>query len=135
MKTMYKVKKTVIFLFAGFIVACGAETVAAIIFLPAFAADWPVVGDNDYEIELRPNADNMNVESGIFPGEERHFSNPDRNENVLSGSFDGLYIEFTIQRLTGSVQYTGRMIPVSDTDHTITRIELTSSEGDLVLGQ
>jgi len=135
MKTMYKVKKITIIFFASFIVACGVETVAAIIFLPAFAADWPVVGDNDYEIELRPNDDNQGVVSGIFPGEERHFSDPDRDGNVLNGSFAGLQIEFTIERPSGNVQYTGTMVPVSETDHTITRIVLTSSEGDLVLGQ
>ena len=133
MKTMYTVKKTTMILFASFIVACGAETLA-IIFLPAFAADWPVIGDNDYEIELRPNTANQNVESGIFPGEERHFSDPERDGNVLNGSFKGLDIEFTIERPTGNVRYTGTMIPVSDTNHSITRIELTSSEGDLVLG-
>ncbi|MBT8184161.1 MAG: hypothetical protein KJN76_04930 [Eudoraea sp.] len=135
MKTLYKVKKTVLILFAGLIIACGAETVAGIIFLPLFAADWPVVGDGDYEIELRPTEANQGVESGTFPGEERHFSDPDRNENALTGSFHGLDIEFTIQRPGGSVRYTGKMIPVSDTDHSIVRIELTSSEGDLVLGQ
>ena len=135
MKTMYKVKKTVIILFAGFIIACGAETIAAIIFLPAFAATWPVVGDDEYRINLQPDGDNRNVPSGIFEGDEFHDSDQDRNDNFLSGSFDGLRIEFTIERPSGNVQYTGTMTPVSDTDHTITRIVLTSSEGDLVLGQ
>lgn len=134
MRTIYKVKKTMMILFACFTVACGAEAIA-LIFIPAFAADWPVVGDEDYEIELRPVGENLNVASGVFPGEERHFSDPARNENPLSGSFNGLNIEFTIQRPSGHVQYTGRMIPVSDTDHSIIRIELTSSEGALVLGQ
>ena len=136
MKTMYKLKKTVMILFAGFIIACGAETLAAIIFIPAFSATWPVENNNDYRIDLQPNEANKNVHSGIFEGEELHDTNLDLDGNFLSGSFKGLDIEFTIERNNGpDVQYIGKMIPISDTDHTITRIELTSSEGDLVLSQ
>ena len=135
MKTMFKVKKTVIILFAGFIIACGAETVAAIIFLPAFAATWPVVGDDDYRIDLQPDADNKNVHSGVFEGEEQHDLDNDRNGNPLSGSFNGLNIEFTIQRDNNvNIKYSGIMQPVSEDDHTIVRIELNSpQEGKLVL--
>lgn len=134
MKTMYKLKKTVIILFAGFIIACGVETVAAIIFLPAFATTWPVENNEDYSVDSQPDEANKNVHSGIFEGEELHQTNPDLNGNFLSGSFIGLDIEFTIERNNvPDVQYIGKMVPISDTDHTIVRIVLNSSEGSLVL--
>ncbi|MGQ1786010.1 hypothetical protein [Saccharicrinis sp. GN24d3] len=134
MKTIDVIKKSTLILLASVIMACGSETVIATVFIPAFAATWPVVGDENYEIDLQPDEDNKGVASGVFNGAEFHQTDPDRNGNDLSGSFDGLDIEFTIVRPNGSVRYTGKMIPVSDTDHTIVRIELTSSEGDLILG-
>jgi hypothetical protein len=74
------------------------------------------------------------VESGVFEGEELHFSDPARDGTPLSGSFDGLDIQFTIFRQNNmNVKYTGKMIPVSETDHNIVRIELNSSEGPLIL--
>lgn len=135
MKTINNVKKRVLILFAGLMVACGAETIIVSVFIPAFAANWPVVGDDEYFIDLRPD-DNDNSESGTFTGTEEHLSGDFRDGNPITGSFEGLTIEFTIARQNGDVvTYTGEMEPVSDTNHNIVRIELTSSEGDLVLGQ
>ncbi len=134
MGTINKVKKTVIILFASLIVACGTETILLSIFIPAFAANWPVVGDTQYFFDLRPD-DEDNVESGTFTGREEHGSGDFRDNNPITGSFDGLMIEFTIARQNGDViTYTGEMEPISDENHNIIRIELESSEGPLVLG-
>lgn len=112
---------------------CGAEALA-LIFIPAFSATWPDANDPDHQIDLQPNDANKNVESGVFEGQEIHFSDPDKDGNPLSGSFDGLDIQFTIERPNNvKIKYTGKMIPVSDTDHTIVKINLNSSEGPLVL--
>jgi hypothetical protein len=133
MKTMNSLKKTVIILFASFIVACGAETVAALIFLPAFAATWPDVNDDEHFIDLRPVGEDGELESGAITGFESHDSDPNK-EGDLTGKFNGLNIEFTVERPNGNIKFTGKMTPISDTEHTITKIELTSSEGVLVLG-
>lgn len=133
MKTLNLLKKSIAIVFTGIIVACGAETLAAIVFIPAFAAEWPVVGDADHFIDLRPD-DTKKVESDSFTGTEFHFSDNDRDNNPISGNFNGLNIEFTIERPTGNITYTGKMTPVSNENHTIIRIEVNSSEGKLVLG-
>ena len=126
-------KKMLVVLLAFVLSGCGAETLA-IIFIPAFAATWNVEGDPEYRIDLQPNDDNKKVRRGVFPGDEFHDSDSDRNNNDLSGSFDQLDIEFTIQRPNNvKIQYVGKMVPISDTDHTIVRIVLNSSEGPLVL--
>ncbi|MFD1614000.1 hypothetical protein [Gelatiniphilus marinus] len=143
MQTLNLIKKSIVISFASIILACGAETLAAIVFIPAFAATWPVVGVNDYSIDLQPDANNKGVEFGVFNGAE--INNPSglyQANNMLSGSFNGLNIEFTIKRVninndldTTFVKFTGKMTPVSDTDHNITKIELnSSSDGQLVLG-
>jgi hypothetical protein len=135
MKAPKLIKKTTVTLFALLILSCGAETLA-LIFIPAFAATWNVEGDQDYRIDLQPDNNNKNVPAGVFEGEEIHDSNDDLNGNPLSGSFSGLDIEFTIQRDNHvEIQYVGKMQTVSDTDHTVTRIVLHSSEGSLVLIQ
>lgn len=135
MKPYYSFKKMVITVLTIVIVGCGAETVAALIFIPAFSATWNVENDPDYRIDLQPDADNKNVVSGVFEGEELHDNDNDRNGNPLSGSFNGLNIEFTIVRDNNvNIKYSGIMRPVSEDDHTIVRIELNSpQEGNLVL--
>jgi len=134
MKTYYTIKKSFVVVIACAIVGCGAETVAAIVFIPAFAATWPVIGIDEYAINLQPDPDNRGVVSGVFVGNE--FNRPDdpNADNPLTGSFNGLNIEFTIIREDGNIHYTGIMTPTSLTDHTIKRIDLESSEGTLVLG-
>ena len=54
---------------------------------------------------------------------------------MTNGTFDGLDIEFTIPRNNGAeiVTFTGRMIPTSETDHAIIRIDLTTSEGESIV--
>ena len=133
MKTFNLIKKPLVILFASVIIACGAETLIAIVFIPAFAAEWSVVGDSDYFIDLRPD-DSKKVKSDDFTGTEFHFADSARDDNPIVGSFNGLNIEFTIKRDAGDIKYTGKMTPVSDDDHNIIRIELNSSEGALVLG-
>ncbi|TMM58022.1 hypothetical protein FEE95_00935 [Maribacter algarum] len=116
------------------IVGCSSDPGGGTTFIPGFNATWQVEGDSDYKIDLQPNDDNKNVHMGVFDGDEIHNSKSELN-NPLSGSFKGLEIEFTINREDPGpdVQYKGTMTPVSETDHTIVRIELSSSEGDLVL--
>ena len=100
METFNSIKKSLVVVVASLIVACGAETLAAIIFIPAFAATWPVEGFEDYSIDLQPDGDNKNVESGVFEGAElNHPTDPNRKNNLLSGSFNGLNIEFTIEKI------------------------------------
>ena len=133
MKTFYLFKRSFIALTLFVVIGCGAETLAAIIFIPAFAATWPVVGNDEYRLDLQPDADNKGVESGVFAGVEEHDSDATKRDSLF-GSFNGLNIEFTIRRPAGGVQYTGTMTPASDTDHTIVKIVLnSSSEGRLVL--
>jgi hypothetical protein len=135
MKTLSLIKKSVIIALMSIIIACGAETVIATVFIPAFAATWPVKGFDDYSIDLQPDEENKGVKSGIFEGKElNHPTDLNKQNNFLSGSFDQLNIEFTIERPNGNIKYSRRMIPVSDEDHTIKQINLSSSEGDLVLG-
>ena len=129
---MNEVKKAVIIAVTGLLIACGTETLA-ILFIPAFSATWSVQGSPDWNIDINGDDQNGNVHAGAITGFEFHDSDPSRDGNELVGSFDGLDIEFTIQRPTGNVQYTGKMTPVSDEDHTITRIEMESSEGPMVL--
>jgi len=104
-------------------------------FIPTFNATWAVDGtDGAYRMDLQPNEANKNVESGVFNGEEQHDNNDDLDGNPLSGSFDGRSIEYTIQRPGNKkVQFKGTMIPVSDDNQTIIRIDLSSSEGNIVL--
>lgn len=130
MKTLNLVKKSIVIAFASIIVGCGAETVAAIVFIPAFAATWPDANDNEHRVNIQSNDEGK--KSGIIFGDEQHDSDSDKTGN-LTGKFDGLNIEITIERPTGDITYTGKMIPKSDEDHQIIRIELSSSEDNLVL--
>ncbi|WP_418604229.1 hypothetical protein [Hwangdonia sp.] len=134
METLNVIKKSIVITFASIILACGAETLAAIVFIPAFTAGWPVVGVPDYTINLQ--SDDEGLESGIIFGDEsNHPTDADKQFNTLDGSFNGLNIEFTINRPNDvKMKYTGKMIPISDENHTIIRMELNSSEGALVLG-
>ncbi|HMB64400.1 MAG TPA: hypothetical protein VKN36_15075 [Eudoraea sp.] len=134
MKAPRLLKRTLITIFAVVIAACGAETVAAILFIPAFAATWNVENDNEYRIDLQPDENNKNVPAGVFEGEEQHDSDSERDGNLITGTFSGLDIVFTIHRPQNvKIQYVGKMQPVSDTDHSIVRIVLNSSEGTLIL--
>ena len=116
------------------LIGCSSSPPGGGSFIPGFNATWPVQGDNNRQIDLQPNEANKNVPHGVFNGEEI-FDN-DTIRNPLSGSFNGLNIEFTIQRPNHhSVQYTGTMTPISEVNHFITRIELHSSEGSMVLAR
>ncbi|WP_149274916.1 hypothetical protein [Pareuzebyella sediminis] len=116
-------------------IGCGSEDVGGgVTFIPTFNATWPVEGDEDRQISLQPNEDNKGVEKGIFEGAEILQTDSGEVQNPLAGSFNGLNIEFTITRENNAkVKYTGLMVPVSETDHQIVRIELHSSEGNLAL--
>lgn len=130
MKTTYLQKS---FWAALIFILMGCSSGADPSFIPGFNATWPVQGDADRQIDLQPNEANKNVPHGVFNGKE--IIN-DTINNQLSGSFNGLDIEFTIQRANHEqVQYTGRMIPVSEIDHFIVRIELSSSEGSMILAR
>ncbi len=132
MKARRRIKKTVIFSLLLLMMSCGAESI--LLFIPAFSATWPAVGDQDYFIDLRNSDPTEMSHEGTITGFEDRLVNNQNEINDLTGSYDGLEIEFTIERSSGNVQYTGEMIPVSDEDHNIIRIELQSSEGSLVLG-
>ncbi|WP_200979373.1 hypothetical protein [Echinicola sp. 20G] len=113
-------------LFLGLNVSCGVE---AVVFIPLFSATWPDINDEDHFIELRPDSENQNVESGIFAGTEQHFGNQfDLDGNLLSGKFSGYNIEFIIQRGSGDIKYSG--VFITDDNENIIRIELTSEKGD-----
>lgn len=114
---------------------CGSEDVGGgVTFIPTFNATWPVEGDEDRQIDLQPDAANKGVEKGIFEGAEILQTDSGEVQNPLEGSFDGLDIEFTITRESNEkIKYTGVMIPVSESDHQIVRIELHSSEGNMAL--
>ncbi len=116
---------------------CGSDP-AGVAFIPSFNATWAVEGTNgEYRMDLQPNEANQNIASGVFEGEEQNDNDSDLDGNPLSGSFNGLDIEFTIVRdsedPSKNVKYTGKMEPISDTNHRIIRIPLNSSEGNLVL--
>lgn len=123
-----------IFAMAG----CSSDSGGGTTFIPAFNATWAVDGTNGvYRINLQPNEANQNVESGVFNGDEQHDNDDNLDGNLLSGSFNGLDIVFTIVRdstdHSKDVQYKGKMIPISETNHSIIRIDLSSSEGAIVL--
>ncbi|MEW4922910.1 hypothetical protein [Algibacter sp. 2305UL17-15] len=130
METFNVMKKSLVITFASIILACGAETLAAIVFIPAFTATWPDANDIEHRVNIQ--SDDEGKESGIIFGDEQHDSDSDKRGD-LSGSFNGLNIEFTVERPTGDIKFIGKMIPVSNEDHNITRIELNSSEGKLIL--
>lgn len=127
---MHSIKKALVITFLSLIVACGAETVAAIVFIPAFTATWPDANDSEHRLNIQSNDEGK--ESGIIFGDEQHDSNADKRGD-LSGKFNGLNIEITIERPTGNITYTGKMIPTSDEDHQIIRMEFSSSEDNLIL--
>ncbi len=107
-------------------------------FIPTFNATWPVEGtDGAYRMSLQPNEANKNIKSGVFTGEEQHDNDTIRDGNPLSGSFNGLDIEFTVIRDAADrhkdVKFQGTMTPTSKTDHNIVRIDLNSSEGSIAL--
>lgn len=104
-------------------------------FIPTFNATWAVDGTNGaYRMDLQPNEANKNVEKGVFNGEEQHDNDDTLDGNPLSGSFNGRNIEYTIQRPENKqIKFSGKMIPISDENTQIIRIELSSSEGSIVL--
>ncbi|WP_229719264.1 hypothetical protein [Winogradskyella schleiferi] len=134
MKTFNIMKKSIAIAIIIISVGCGSDSSEDTVFIPAFNATWPVLGEDDYAIDLQPDNDNRGVESGVFEGAEFNRPNDPNTENFLSGSFNGLSIEFTIERQDGNITYSGTMTPVSNEDHTIIQIALSSSEGELILG-
>jgi len=125
--------KTMLLAFFIFILGSCSSTPSGGGFIPGFNATWPVQGDNNRQIDLQPDEANKNVPHGVFSGKEII---DDTITNPLSGSFDGLNIEFTIQRPNHhSVQYTGSMITISEVNHFVIRIELHSSEDSMVLAR
>ncbi|XCF07632.1 hypothetical protein ABI125_07165 [Tamlana crocina] len=133
MKAFYFIKKSVIIGLLSLIVACGAETIAAIVFIPAFTATWPVEGGDGYAFSIQSNDEGK--EMGLIFGAEKNYPNDtDGDDNPLEGKFDGLDIEFTVTRDDDSkVKFTGKMVPTSNEDHQIIRYNLSSTEGDIVL--
>lgn len=132
MKTTY-LRSTLWAVFAFMLIGCSSGPAGGG-FIPGFNATWGVEGNDDRQIDLQPDEANKNVPHGVFPGDEILIENDTTIKNPLSGSFNGLDIEFTIQRPNhSSVQYKGKMQPISELDHTIIRIELTSPEGNMVL--
>lgn len=128
MKTLNSTKKPLVMLFAFLILSCGAETVLATIFIASFAGHWEEVGNVAHTISL--NQDNSTVESGNFTGEEVL----NGVESKISGAYKGLTItNFTIKRsannpTTPDAKYTGTMVPISETVHTIKEINLKSPD-------
>ena len=127
MKTLNSAKRSLMIIFAFLLVACGAETVLATIFIASFTALWKEDGHPEHTIFL--NNSNPDSESGKLLGNE------DLNGvgSELAGTFDGLSIEFTIKRSANTppikdVTYSGKMVPVSETDHKIVKINLKSTD-------
>ncbi len=117
------------------IAGCSSDAGGGTTFIPTFNATWAVEGtDGAYRMDLQPNEANKNVESGVFNGEEQNDNDDDLDNNPLSGSFNGLDIKYTIKRDNHvNIEYKGKMIPISDENHSIIRIDLSSSEGNIVL--
>lgn len=134
MKTS-KMLMSIATIFFFVIIGCSSGGGEGGAFIPTFNATWAVEGTNGaYRMDLQPNEANKNVEMGVFPGEEQHDNDPDRDGNPLTGSFNGRNIEYTIQRGNhNNVKYSGIMIPVNEESGQIIRIELSSSEGNIVL--
>ncbi|WP_136464959.1 hypothetical protein [Flagellimonas onchidii] len=111
----------------------GCPTTTTLILIPLFSNNWSDANDEEHFIFLQNES--FDESSGTLRGEERHESDSNRNENEIVGTFDQEQIEFTIQRNDGNnpIVYTGTMFPLSDDDPTIVRMELTSSEGSLIL--
>lgn len=136
MKSKYAYKITFMALFTLLIMGCSSENGGGgTTFIPGFNATWAVENDSERQIDLQPNEENKEVHSGVFNGDEILLQSGGGSiKHPLSGSFEGLNIEFTIDREdTGTVKYTGKMIPISETNHAIVRIELNSSEGYMAL--
>lgn len=135
MKTTNFYKTLLLTLFFSILLGCSSDPPGGGGgFIPGFNATWPVQGDNDRQIDLQPNEANKNVPHGVFNGEEIIEEDDATIGNPLSGSFNGLAIEFTIKRSDHEqVKYTGTMTPISEDNHFIVRIELNSSEGSMVL--
>lgn len=123
------------------ITSCGGSDPPGTIFIPDFTATWPVDGEEGYFMNLQypddPKYDDGPVQSGAILGEEQHEDDDDpRHFNILKGNFNGLDIEFTIERENGDkITYNGKMTPISETNHFIVKIELHSSEGNVVLSR
>lgn len=145
MKTFNSLKIMGITILFGIFSSCGGSGDpggGGTIFIPDFTATWPVEGDDNYRIGLQyPGAlqnEDKPTHSGLIGDcEEEHDTDSERSGNPITGSFDGLDIKFTINRDNGDViHYEGEMIPVSETNHRIVRIELNSpQEGKLVLAE
>ena len=136
MKSIKKLKSVISVVFILTILSCGSELV--IPFIIGLSATWQDVNDPDHRIEIRPSMENRNAKSGIFTGRELHETDDLRDSNLISGTFEGENIAFTILRRKidpdEEVTYSGIMQTVEEGDSArVVRIELTSSEGPLIL--
>ncbi|SDL61241.1 hypothetical protein [Kriegella aquimaris] len=135
--------KIITFTLLAGITSCGSSDSPGTIFIPDFTATWPVEGDEDYFMNLQypsndTKYDNGPLHSGEILGEEQHNDGDDpRHNNILKGIFNGLDIEFTIERENGDkIEYKGKMTPISETNHFIVKISLNSpQEGAMVLSR
>ena len=83
---------------------------------------WTVESGSNYTIFFVTF--DSTVTRGIFWGRENH---PTEGSNDLCGFFEGLYVEFDVQRpFGGRTKFNGKFIDSN-------RMELSSSEGSLVL--
>ncbi|RMA64314.1 hypothetical protein [Ulvibacter antarcticus] len=132
MKTLAIVfKKSVFAIVIGLLFfACksdsGTEDIGTI-FIGIFDNTWEVQGVDNYSFGIFRDG-SIGTTSGILFGNEDH---PNSGSiDMINGTFDGLNLAFTIPRTNGNVVFTGVMTPTSETDHTIIRIDLSSSEGE-----
>lgn len=109
--------------------SCPTDDPLGTIYIGSFDNIWQVEGNDSYFFGIFRNGP-ANTTSGVLRGEEDH---PDKGSTaMINGTFDGLKLEFTIPRNDGTetVTFEGTMVPKSETDHTIIRINLKSSDGE-----
>lgn len=87
---------------------------------------WWEEGDPDHRFSLESPDDGRS--EGAFAGEEEVPREDFTEINDLVGFWTDGRIQFTVQRPTGDVRYTGFF-----DDENATRLEFTSSVGDLVI--
>lgn len=124
------IKKSTMVLLISLLSAC-TDTLIPLdtIYIGSFDNTWNVVDIEGYEIGIFRDGP-TNTTSGDLRGFEDH---PEKGfTDMVSGSFNGLDINFTIPGNNGNkdVTFTGKMTPKSETVHDIIRINLTTSEGE-----
>lgn len=83
---------------------------------------WTVQSDSNYTISFITF--DSSATRGVFWGTENH---PSEGSHELCGFFDGVYLEFDVQRpFDGRTKFSGKFINSN-------RMEISSSEGSLVL--